>query len=377
VRGRAPSQRRKALIAKARFHAPASLVQRAAEVFSQASLSDEGREGTGSLHRKAQGALDAAVSSAKILVENRGEIACRVIAHGAPLWLIARGRYSDADAKRCMSHTRRGSAHRRGTGHASYLDIAALLAAASAARRCVTRGLRLSVRTRRLCRGLRAARVVFIARRRKRCARWATSSGQTPPAGRRRALRPGYVGETRATNAWRRSRELACRCREGRRGGGGRACVGWRSGRLAPALAGARVKPRTPSAMPPDARAPRRQRPPHRDPGLRDHHGHAVHLGERDCTRSGGARSDRRSALAESSTRRCAKRWGTMRSRPPWPLAIAVAGTVEIHRRRSAPHYFLEMNTRLQVEQPGHGVASPGSISSSGSCASPPASRCR
>jgi isohexenylglutaconyl-CoA hydratase len=35
----------KALVARARHHAPASLVQRAAEVFSQAALSDEGAEG--------------------------------------------------------------------------------------------------------------------------------------------------------------------------------------------------------------------------------------------------------------------------------------------------------------------------------------------
>ena len=36
----------KALIAKARFHAPASLVQEAAEVFSRAALGPEGVEGT-------------------------------------------------------------------------------------------------------------------------------------------------------------------------------------------------------------------------------------------------------------------------------------------------------------------------------------------
>ncbi len=36
----------KALMAKARFHAPATLVQHAAEVFSKAALSDEGQEGT-------------------------------------------------------------------------------------------------------------------------------------------------------------------------------------------------------------------------------------------------------------------------------------------------------------------------------------------
>jgi len=35
----------KALIAKARLHSPASLVQEAAEVFSRAALSDEGTEG--------------------------------------------------------------------------------------------------------------------------------------------------------------------------------------------------------------------------------------------------------------------------------------------------------------------------------------------
>jgi len=43
----------KALIAKARFHSPASLVQHAAEVFSAAALGDEGLEGTSAfLHKR-------------------------------------------------------------------------------------------------------------------------------------------------------------------------------------------------------------------------------------------------------------------------------------------------------------------------------------
>jgi isohexenylglutaconyl-CoA hydratase len=36
----------KALMARARFHAPASLVHEAAEVFSRAALGNEGTEGT-------------------------------------------------------------------------------------------------------------------------------------------------------------------------------------------------------------------------------------------------------------------------------------------------------------------------------------------
>jgi isohexenylglutaconyl-CoA hydratase len=43
----------KALIAQARFHTPASLVQQAAEVFSAAALGAEGTEGTTAfLHKR-------------------------------------------------------------------------------------------------------------------------------------------------------------------------------------------------------------------------------------------------------------------------------------------------------------------------------------
>jgi isohexenylglutaconyl-CoA hydratase len=46
----------KALIAKARFHTPASLVQHAAEVFSKAALGPEGVEGTGAFLNKRKAA---------------------------------------------------------------------------------------------------------------------------------------------------------------------------------------------------------------------------------------------------------------------------------------------------------------------------------
>jgi geranyl-CoA carboxylase alpha subunit len=83
-----------------------------------------------------------------------------------------------------------------------------------------------------------------------------------------------------------------------------------------------------------------------------DVHGNAVHLGERDCT----AQRRRQKVIEEapSPVVNPAKRAAMGRDAVAAALAVGYcgAGTVEFIVDEDLNHYFLEMNTRLQVEHP-------------------------
>jgi geranyl-CoA carboxylase alpha subunit len=83
-----------------------------------------------------------------------------------------------------------------------------------------------------------------------------------------------------------------------------------------------------------------------------DAHGHAVHLGERDCT----AQRRRQKVIEEAPSPVVAADLREALARDAVAAARAVgycgAGTVEFLLDAEGRHYFLEMNTRLQVEHP-------------------------
>ena len=111
-----------------------------------------------------------------------------------------------------------------------------------------------------------------------------------------------------------------------------------------------------------------------------DDHGNVVHLFERECS----IQRRHQKVIEESPSpgarrRRCGGAWAKRRSRcARGRLPERRHHRVPARRRRAttARFYFLEMNTRLQVEHPVT-ERSPASISCARSCASPPASRCR
>ncbi len=83
-----------------------------------------------------------------------------------------------------------------------------------------------------------------------------------------------------------------------------------------------------------------------------DAHGHAVHLGERDCT----AQRRRQKVIEEAPSPIVSAVMRAAMGRDAVAAALAVgyrgAGTVEFIVDAQLKHYFLEMNTRLQVEHP-------------------------
>jgi geranyl-CoA carboxylase alpha subunit len=83
-----------------------------------------------------------------------------------------------------------------------------------------------------------------------------------------------------------------------------------------------------------------------------DAHGNAVHLGERDCT----AQRRRQKVVEEAPSPVVSAAMREAMGRDAVAAALAVgyqgAGTVEFIVDENLKHYFLEMNTRLQVEHP-------------------------
>ena len=83
-----------------------------------------------------------------------------------------------------------------------------------------------------------------------------------------------------------------------------------------------------------------------------DAHGNAIHLGERDCS----AQRRRQKVIEESPSPVVSAAMREAMGRDAVAAALAVgyrgAGTVEFIVDAQLKHYFLEMNTRLQVEHP-------------------------
>ncbi len=83
-----------------------------------------------------------------------------------------------------------------------------------------------------------------------------------------------------------------------------------------------------------------------------DNHGNAVHLGERDCT----AQRRRQKIIEESPSpivgEKMRARMGADAVKAALTVGYAGAGTIEFIVDTDQKYYFLEMNTRLQVEHP-------------------------
>ena len=295
----------------------------------------------------------------KILVANRGEIACRVMRSARALGYRTVAVYSDADAD--AAHVRQADeAMHIGPAPAaqSYLRIDALI---DAARRsgadAVHPGYGFLSERADFAQACADAGLVFIGPPSSAI----TAMGDKAQAKRRMReagvpCAAGYLGEQQddATLAAMAAEVGVPLLVKAVAGGGGR---GMRLVRhldeLPEALAGARREAKT--AFGDDRLMLERLIEHGRHIEVQifaDAHGNAIHLGERDCT----AQRRRQKVVEEAPSPAVSPQMREAMGRDAVAAALAVgyrgAGTVEFIVDADLKHYFLEMNTRLQVEHP-------------------------
>ncbi len=295
----------------------------------------------------------------KILIANRGEIACRVMRTARALGYRSVAVFSDADADAphvCQAD----EAVRIGVAPAaeSYLRIDALI---DAARRtgadAVHPGYGFLSENAAFARACIDAGLVFIgpppsaiaAMGDKALAKQRMLAAGVPCA-------PGYLGAEQGDE--RLAREAATLgfplLVKAVAGGGGRGMRLVRdAGEVAQAIAGARREAL--SAFGDGTLMLERLIDHGRHIEIQvfaDAHGNAIHLGERDCT----AQRRRQKVIEESPSPVVGAALREAMGRDAVAAALAVgyvgAGTVEFIVDADLKHYFLEMNTRLQVEHP-------------------------
>jgi geranyl-CoA carboxylase alpha subunit len=299
------------------------------------------------------------MSFSRILIANRGEIACRIIRSAQDLGYATVAVFSDADAD--APHVRLADqAVRIGPALAaeSYLSIDALLdAARKTGADAVHPGYGFLSENADFAQACLDARLVFIG---------------PPPAAmramgdkaqaKRRMLAagvpcaPGYLGDaqdeaTLTAEAGRLGFPLLVKAVAG---GGGR---GMRRVDALPELAAALESARREAHNAFGDGTLMLERLIERGRHIEvqvfaDAHGHVVHLGERDCT----AQRRRQKVIEEAPSPVVAADLRDALGRDAVAATRAVgycgAGTVEFMLDAEGRHYFLEMNTRLQVEHP-------------------------
>ncbi|MBI5110105.1 MAG: carbamoyl-phosphate synthase subunit L [Rhodocyclales bacterium] len=295
----------------------------------------------------------------KILIANRGEIACRVMRTARTLGYRTVAVYSDADAG--APHVAQADeAVRIGTPAAaeSYLKVAAILdAARRTGANAVHPGYGFLSENAAFARACTDAGLVFIGPPAEAIAAMGDKAGA-----KRRMIAagvptvPGYLGEEQGDARLTAEAEalgfpLLVKAVAG---GGGRGMrLATSVAELPEALAAAR---REAMAAFGDGTLMLERLIPQgchiEIQVFADAHGQAVHLGERDCT----AQRRRQKVIEEAPSPIVTPAMRESMGRDAVAAALAVgyrgAGTVEFIVDRDLKHYFLEMNTRLQVEHP-------------------------
>ncbi|MGE5171280.1 MAG: acetyl/propionyl/methylcrotonyl-CoA carboxylase subunit alpha [Rudaea sp.] len=295
----------------------------------------------------------------KILIANRGEIACRIARTARRLGVRTVAVYSDAD-EGALHVALCDEAYRIGPppSRASYLDGAAIMAVARrSGAQAIHPGYGFLSENEAFARACADAGLVFVgpppaaiaAMGSKSAAKAIMSAAGVPVV-------PGYHGDEQdaallAKEAARIGYPVLIKATAG--GGGKGMKVAGRAGEFAAALASAQREAR--ASFGDDRVLIERYLSVPRHIEMQvfaDTHGNVVHLFERDCSvqrrhqkmveeaPAPGMEAGRRRAMGEAAITACRV------------IGYVGAGTVEFIAEQDGAFYFMEMNTRLQVEHP-------------------------
>jgi 3-methylcrotonyl-CoA carboxylase alpha subunit len=295
---------------------------------------------------------------AKILIANRGEIACRVIGTARRLGIATVATYSDAD-RDALHAAQADEAYPIGPPPAveSYLNIAAILAAARASgAEAVHPGYGFLSENPDFAEACATAGLVFVGPPAKAIRLMGSkAAAKALMAEHGVPLVPGYYGAEQAPG------HLAAEAErigfpvllKASAGGGGRGMrIVTAAADFAPALAAA--KRESGAAFGDDRMLIEKYLTPARHVEIQifaDRHGNAIHLGERDCSIQRRHQKVIEEAPAPRLDAVLRQRMGEAALAAAQAVGYAGAGTVEFIIA-GADFYFIEMNTRLQVEHP-------------------------
>jgi 3-methylcrotonyl-CoA carboxylase alpha subunit len=294
-----------------------------------------------------------------VLIANRGEIACRITRTLRRLGIGAIAVYSDAD-RDALHVAEADQAFRIGPAPASesYLRVEAILEAARrAGAQAIHPGYGFLAENAGFARACREAGLTFIgpspeaieAMGAKDRAKAAAAAADVP-------LVPGHHGGAQdEASLLAAAHELGFPVLlKAAAGGGGKGMrVVARPQEFAAALEGARREAK--AAFGDDRMLLERylERPRHIEVQVfGDHHGHVVHLFERDCSVQRRHQKVLEEAPAPGLSEQHRDALGAAAVRLARAIDYTNAGTIEFLMDRSGAFYFMEMNTRLQVEHP-------------------------
>ena len=295
----------------------------------------------------------------RILIANRGEIACRIIKTARRLGIETVAVYSDAD-KDALHVEMADAAVRIGPPPAaeSYLVIEKIIDAAKATgAQAVHPGYGFLSEREAFARALEAAGIVFIGPNPKAIAAMGDKIESKKAAAKAKVSTvPGFLGVIEdEPHAVKIAGEIGYPVMIKASAGGGGKGMRIAHGKKEVAEGFARARSEAKSSFGDDRVFIEKfiVDPRHIEiQVLGDKHGNVIHLGERECSiqrRNQKVIEESPSPLVDAETR---KRMGAQAVALAKAVGYDSAGTVEFVAGQDKSFFFLEMNTRLQVEHP-------------------------